>query len=384
MKKALFSILLLFVCLCTVHATVLKDDFWYMFQYRYHYVDSQGKFGDFEIIRRNSDNALAYCIEPGNGLASGSYIGYTHLPYQELSSFVNISEKQLQDISLYAYFGYEYQDHYDSSWIVSAQSKIWQTLGRKFQFTSRNSSASPYQYVIDTPLEIQEEMQELERLKNEYYEGLHFDKYTLELGQDITIQDPRLEEYYLVDNNEDVSKDGDTITIQGNHLGNYHIHLQRDFTDYPDEFIVYQNDEAQNLFLVGNIPSLQTTILYEIKGRDVTLEKVDEKTFGKAIGGDIAGGKKTWLTVRAFSKADPARKEELLRAFAMPSGSPEERAAKIDAVLSVYNALNIEEDAKYEILRLNDKAMDFASCSCSGLRLEVLRRFCEKLVGRTR
>ena len=110
----------------------------------------------------------------------------------------------------------------------------------------------------------------------------------------------------------------------------------------------------------------------------------DEKTFGKAIGGDIAGGKKTWLTVRAFSKADPARKEELLRAFAMPSGSPEERAAKIDAVLSVYNALNIEEDAKYEILRLNDKAMDFASCSCSGLRLEVLRRFCEKLVGRTR
>ena len=110
----------------------------------------------------------------------------------------------------------------------------------------------------------------------------------------------------------------------------------------------------------------------------------DEAVFGKPIGGDIVNNKKSWLTVRAFEKASPQQKEALRQAFAMPVGTPAERSAKIAAVKEIYEALSIGEDAKYEILRLNDKALDFAAGACSGLRLEALRRFAEKLVGRTR
>ena len=110
----------------------------------------------------------------------------------------------------------------------------------------------------------------------------------------------------------------------------------------------------------------------------------DEALFGKPIGGDIVNNKKSWLTVRAFEKASPQQKEALRQAFAMPVGTPAERSAKIAAVKEIYEALSIGEDAKYEILRLNDKALDFAAGACSGLRLEALRRFAEKLVGRTR
>ena len=110
----------------------------------------------------------------------------------------------------------------------------------------------------------------------------------------------------------------------------------------------------------------------------------DEALFGKPIGGDIVNNKKSWLTVRAFEKASPQQKEALRQAFAMPVGTPAERSAKIVAVKEIYEALSIGEDAKYEILRLNDKALDFAAGACSGLRLEALRRFAEKLVGRTR
>lgn len=110
----------------------------------------------------------------------------------------------------------------------------------------------------------------------------------------------------------------------------------------------------------------------------------DEQVFGKPIGGDIVNGKQNWLAVHAREKADPAQREALERAFALPVDTPEQRKAKIDAVMALYAALGIEEDAKYEILRLNEKALEFASAACSGIRLESLRRFAEKLVGRSR
>ena len=109
----------------------------------------------------------------------------------------------------------------------------------------------------------------------------------------------------------------------------------------------------------------------------------DEKVFGKPIGGDIVNNKKSWLTVRAMEKADAAQQAELRAALSAPSRTQEERSAKIARVKECYNALSIDEDAKYEILRLNEEALRYASCACTGVRLEVLRRFADKLVGRT-
>lgn len=110
----------------------------------------------------------------------------------------------------------------------------------------------------------------------------------------------------------------------------------------------------------------------------------DEQVFGKPIGGDIVCGKQNWLAVHARQKADSAQREALDRAFDLPAGTPEEKQAKISAVMALYQELGVEEDAKYEILHLNEKALSFAAKACSGLRLERLRRFAEKLVGRSK
>lgn len=109
----------------------------------------------------------------------------------------------------------------------------------------------------------------------------------------------------------------------------------------------------------------------------------DEKVFGKPIGGDIVNNKKCWLTTRALEKADPIQKASLLEALALPSASADEKAAKIAKVKGFYDALGIAEEAKNEIVRLTAVAMDCASASCSGEGLEALRRYAEKLVGRT-
>ncbi len=109
----------------------------------------------------------------------------------------------------------------------------------------------------------------------------------------------------------------------------------------------------------------------------------DEKVFGKPIGGDIVENKKSWLTTRALAKADEGQRQNLLAAMQMEVTSPETRLEKIQRVKDIYVALNVQEDAKYEILRLTGKAMDAAASSLSGIRLETLRRFADRLVGRT-
>ncbi len=109
----------------------------------------------------------------------------------------------------------------------------------------------------------------------------------------------------------------------------------------------------------------------------------DEKVFGKPIGGDILNNKKCWLTTRALEKADPGQKKELFEAFALPTSTPEEKAAKIAAVKSLYGTLGIAEEAKKEIFRLTVVAMGYAAASCNGERLDALGNYAKKLVGRT-
>lgn len=110
----------------------------------------------------------------------------------------------------------------------------------------------------------------------------------------------------------------------------------------------------------------------------------DEKIFGKPIGGDILNEKKSWLTVRAFEKADDKLKSELLEAMSAKAETAEEKSNKINRVKSIYNDLAVGEDAKKVIVDLTGKALDCVSGICDGERLETLRHFADRLVGRTR
>ena len=107
----------------------------------------------------------------------------------------------------------------------------------------------------------------------------------------------------------------------------------------------------------------------------------DEKVFGKPIGGDIVNGKKSWLTVRTLEKTPD--KAGFLQAFALPADTPEQKAAKIAAVKEIYLQNGVDADAKAEIVRFTDRALQAAAGAGFGsVKTEVLRRFAEKLVGR--
>ena len=109
----------------------------------------------------------------------------------------------------------------------------------------------------------------------------------------------------------------------------------------------------------------------------------DEKVFGKPIGGDIVNGKKSWLTVRTLEKT--ADKAAFLAAFALPADTPEQKAAKIAAVKEIYLQNGVDADAKAEIVRFTERAMQAVSgVGFSPLKLETLHRFAERLVGRAK
>lgn len=121
----------------------------------------------------------------------------------------------------------------------------------------------------------------------------------------------------------------------------------------------------------------------------------DQSVFGKKIGGDIVNNKKTWLLTRALEKSGEMEKsgvidarngkKALLQAMGMPVSNDEEKEAKIKRVKDIYEAIGIDEDAKYEIIKLHADAMENAGMTGLGkVRYEMLHRFADRLLGRNK
>ena len=115
------------------------------------------------------------------------------------------------------------------------------------------------------------------------------------------------------------------------------------------------------------------------------------QTFRNNLGGDIANNKKTWLLVRALEKSGEMEKSgvidashgkaALLRAMEMNS-DPQAKFAKVK---EIYEAIGVDEDAKYEIIKLHAQAMDYAGMLGLGkVRYEILHRYADRLIGRTK
>ena len=106
----------------------------------------------------------------------------------------------------------------------------------------------------------------------------------------------------------------------------------------------------------------------------------DEKVFGKPIGGDIINGKKSWLTIHALLKTGDAA--AFLDAFNAEAATPEQRQAKIASVKRLYDKLGVPDDARAEIRRYSDLALEAVKdlpCDTA-----PLRDFSEKLIGRAK
>lgn len=106
----------------------------------------------------------------------------------------------------------------------------------------------------------------------------------------------------------------------------------------------------------------------------------DEKTFGKPIGGDILEGKKTFLLLKAFEKANQQQKEQLNNLLADTHINAQE---KIAAVRDIYNALNIQEETENIIQHYTSLALEQLNLpNAAPQQLQQLRHIALQLMKR--
>ncbi len=82
----------------------------------------------------------------------------------------------------------------------------------------------------------------------------------------------------------------------------------------------------------------------------------DEKTFGKAIGGDIQNAKRTFMLISAYQKADAGQKKLLDELLALDN--KEHSVRKIEGVKALYNELGIPALAKERMEQYCAQAID--------------------------
>ncbi len=116
--------------------------------------------------------------------------------------------------------------------------------------------------------------------------------------------------------------------------------------------------------------------------QDDLLDSYGDERLGKAIGGDILEGKKTYLMVTAMSRADEATRKEL-RSLLADSKMPAER--KIAAVKAIYDRLDVPHLTEQQIeLRFERALAQLETLSADPARTAPLREFAAGLMGRNK
>ncbi|MBZ4651826.1 MAG: Trans-Isoprenyl Diphosphate Synthase [Proteiniphilum sp.] len=106
----------------------------------------------------------------------------------------------------------------------------------------------------------------------------------------------------------------------------------------------------------------------------------DPLTFGKKIGGDILANKKTFLLIKALSKADEVQRAALERWITATDYDPDE---KINFVKNIYDQLNLRPIAENLIEKYYLASLDLlSSVGVADNRKKDLRQLSEKLMYR--
>lgn len=114
--------------------------------------------------------------------------------------------------------------------------------------------------------------------------------------------------------------------------------------------------------------------------QDDLLDSYGDQRLGKAIGGDILEGKKTYLMITAMSRADEATREMLRTAYRDPALSD---AEKIGKVKSIYDRLDVPRLTEQQIQLRFERALSILdTLSVEPSRTKRMRDYAMSLMDR--
>lgn len=190
------------------------------------------------------DGEVAYCIEPGVPEGNPMYPAdwnATGLPN-------SIKERVL----LIGYYGYTYPGHQTIQYRAATQGMIWATIlgnNTTVNFNTERWSAG-------TPLNVSNEMAEIERLISTHYARPSFNGgvYKAQVGQTITLTDTNnvLGNYSVSVSGAEYNVNGNTLTIKPTKDGKIDLTLTKKMP-YSSGYKLFVGDGKQNMFVPGTV-----------------------------------------------------------------------------------------------------------------------------------
>lgn len=237
------------------------------------------KYQQGRFIRRSSDNAFVYCLQPYTAIDNN--LPYYDVIREDYEKVLGFTKDQWERISLLAYYGYQYNengyDHSNNIWYVVTQVMIWRTTNPEsniyFTSTLNGSKTNKYDSYV----------QEIENLVANHYTKPSFESnITTSVGSIITLNDSNniLSNFKITSTSDNISASisGNTLSITAKNVGEGTITLEKKATKYEIPPIVYFSDHSQNVMRVGAYDPVYSKLTLKVYGGTVTPEKEDVET----------------------------------------------------------------------------------------------------------
>lgn len=229
------------------------------------------------FFRQTGSNKFAYCIEPFAFFNGDSIYESTVTPY-------NLSQNQLNKISLIAHFGYGYKNHSNNKWYAITQYMIWQISdpNGEFYFTDSLNGNKVNIYT--------NEINEINNLIKNYntLPSIANNTYYNEYNKELVLKDNNnvLNNYQIDNENFNIKNN----TLKANNLeeGEYTITLTRNDNYYNKPIIFYQSNSSQNLVETGDIKEIATNLIIIIQKTSLNITKIDKDSKSTTSSGDAS------------------------------------------------------------------------------------------------
>ena len=232
------------------------------------------------FVKRKSDNAYVYCVEPFSLVDSNS----SYVVDNDYTKY-GITKEQMQRVSLLMYYGYGYLNHNDKKWYGITQYLIWKTIDTKDNFYFSETKDGPQKNLYVS------EINEIENMIKEHEKEPSFiKKYVVSKGEKLEIESNIDLNYYDIDSNVDYKIENNKFIINDLKLGEYKIKLTSKINKYKSGFMLYYSKDSQNVIIPGiNIDNIK---VYEFnisvkegeivvnKKNSLTKEKLEGATYG--------------------------------------------------------------------------------------------------------
>ena len=245
---------------------------------KYKYSNNTIYYQQARTFRNTKNGEIAYCIEPLIFFNAGS-------SYQETLSPRNLSSEQLERIKKIAYFGYQYEGHYDLSWYAVAQMMIWKTASPYegdyyFTETLNGTRTNKYDWQINEINNLIDKFDKEISIKNQTITLIEGTNVEITIGEDLK---------YYTTNNQEIEIQDNKIIINNLKEGEYDITLQREIPNYHNgPIVIYQAQNSQNLLKLGNLEEKNITFKIKVISNYLEINKVDADTKENIPQGDAS------------------------------------------------------------------------------------------------